>query len=193
MSSSAAHSRAKHILLHVVLAGFAAPALLLYMATGILYTFGTKGSYEVTKSALEVPAGRDVASPDLDTLEAFTRSALTEAGRPLPSGESGLKRVGTSWQFEWTGTAADTTVSPTAAGGLELAYKKTTPWRHLVQLHKAKGGAAFHYLSAAMVIALFGMLFMGYRMGWVVPRYRRALFLATGTGVAATLLAAWLS
>jgi len=192
MTAHPLESRNRWILLHLVLAGFATPALVLYLATGVLYTFGTKGEYRVEKSAVEA-GSLDIAKPDLGALEVFTREALHAADRPEPSGESRLRRVGTSWEFEWTGTSHDVVLAPTAGGGLELSVKETTVWRHLVQLHKAKGGAAFHYLTAAVVGALVGVLALGYAIGWRVPRYRRAVLIATAVGAAATLLAGGLS
>ncbi len=181
--------RSRWILWHVLLAGFVTPALLLYLATGLLYTWETKGTYSTSTVEL-APGDLDLDRPALEPLEQFARTALDAQGIPWPSGEARIRRAGTSWEFEWTGIERDVLLSPTAAGTLNLAHKQTDAWRHLVQLHKAKGGAPFKWFAILWVLAAAGVLALGYLAAWRVPTYRRASLLATAAGLLTALAAA---
>jgi hypothetical protein len=61
-----------------------------------------------------------------------------------PSGQAKIKRIGSSFKLEWTGSNIDVVVEPTLQPLIAKLQIKNTSWhRQFVQLHKAKGGALF--------------------------------------------------
>jgi hypothetical protein len=70
----------------------------------------------------------------------------------------------------------------------KLTIKDTTWYRHLVQLHKAKGGQLFKIYAAVLAVSLFVILFSGFIMAWQVPKYRRRALVFSAAGVGMFLL-----
>ena len=96
-----------------------------------------------------------------------------------------MKTGGTSFKLEWTGSDKDVVLEPTADSlSAKLTVKDTTWYRHLVQLHKAKGGQLFKVYAAVLAVSLAIILFSGFLMAWQVPKYRKlaAIFSTAGIG-----------
>ena len=87
----------------------------------------------------------------------------------------------------------DVVLEPTADRlTAKLTVKDTTWYRHLVQLHKAKGGQLFKFYAATLAISLFVILLSGFVMAWQVPKYRRMAIVCSATGIGVFLLMMWL-
>lgn len=173
----------KLVTLHLLVASFFLPTALMFAVTGGLYTVAIKGSYRESKHevALERPLERE-----LGALVTLASAELGARGLSAPSGSASLRRAGTSFELEWTGAARDVVLRPTGDSlRAELVVKDTTAWRHLVQLHKAKGSALARGFSVAWSLGLVVVLGSGMALGLNARAYRRRALLAAGAGTAA--------
>ena len=165
--------------IHMLLAAFVFPVAFMFLVTGGLYTWGVKGSYESASYdiALEQPL-----SADLDLLLDLTNNELQRLDVTAPTGQAKVKKLGTSFQLEWTGSKRDVILAPVSDPLVgRLIVKETSWYRNFVQLHKAKGGMLFKVYAAILAISLFIILFSGFLMAWQVPKYRRqALIFSVG-------------
>ncbi len=165
--------------LHMLLAAFILPVAIMFVVTGGLYTWGQKGSY--VSETVELPLAQPLAD-DEALLTGLVTQALSDRGLESPSGGAKVKKAGTSFLFEWTGADLDVVLEPTSDPLVaKLKIKDTTWYRHLVQLHKAKGGILFKYLAAFFAISLLLILLSGTLMAMQLPKYRgQALFAMAG-------------
>ena len=163
----------------MLLAAFVLPVAIMFLVTGGLYTWGQKGSY--VSETVELPLAEPLAADDT-VLTGLVMQALNERGLDAPSGSAKVKKAGTSFLFEWTGADLDVVLEPTSDPLVaKLKIKDTTWYRHLVQLHKAKGGTLFKYLAAFFAISLLLILMSGALMAMQLPKYRgQALFAMAG-------------
>ena len=172
---------------HMLLAAFVLPVAIMFLVTGGLYTWGQKGSYHTETVDLQLTKP---LSEDTTMLSGLVSQAVAERGLQMPSGEGRIKRAGTSYLFEWTGADIDIQLEPTADPlTARLKLKDTTWYRHLVQLHKAKGGQLFKFLAAFFAISLLLILISGVLMAMQLPRYRGQALMAMAAGLAVFLLA----
>jgi len=168
--------------LHLLLAAFFLPIAAMFALTGALYTISIKGNYKETTRTVALAAP---LSSELSMLTAVVEQELAVAGVDVPSGAASIKKAGTSYELEWSGAARDVLLKPTADPLLAtLVIKETTPWRHLVQLHKAKGSEIAKGISVMWAIGLVIILLSGLLMAWNVPAYRRKALAAGALGVA---------
>jgi hypothetical protein len=163
----------------------------MFALTGTFYTFKVTGQYDTKTEVLplEAPVG-----PDLAVMMALAEKILQEKSIENPTGGSGIKKAGTSWQFEWTGSKMDLVLDPTE-NPLEIkaSFKHATLHRHLVQLHKAKGGFAFKLLAAALGVGLILLLVSGWFLGQASREMRKLRLIATIVGIGTFLLTVYLS
>jgi len=158
----------------------------MFLVTGGFYTWGIKGSYdsEVHMISLEKPL-----TQDQQHLETLTRQELGKLSVAVPSGAAKVKKGGTSFKLEWTGSDRDVVLEPTSDRlSAKLTIKETTWYRHLVQLHKAKGGQLFKIYAAILAVSLFIILFSGFIMAWQVPKYRKLALIFSAAGLCIFLL-----
>ena len=184
-------NRATLTKLHLLLAAFLFPAAVMFLVTGGLYTWGIKGEYETEKFRFQLnePLTQDVA-----VLTALVTAELGNRGVALPTGEAKIKKGGTSWKLEWTGSRRDVVLAPTRNPRVaRLQIKETTWYRNLVQLHKAKGGQLFKVYAATLAIGLFVILASGYLLVWQVPKLRSLAINCTLAGLVLFLAAVFLS
>jgi hypothetical protein len=178
------------ITLHLYLAAFFLPIALMFAATGGLYTVSIKGQYEETAHQIAIPAPLEANLPALTTLAA---AELERLGIAVPTGAAGLRKAGTSFELEWTGVERDIALRPTTEPLIAtLVVKETTPWRHLVQLHKAKGSDLAKVISVLWAIGLVLILASGMTMALNVPIYRRKALWAGAAGMATFVIYALL-
>jgi hypothetical protein len=171
----------KLVNLHLAIAAFFFPMALMFALTGGLYTVEVKGSYTDTKHAVALSTPFPTELPALLTLAG---AELDARGIAHPSGRAGLRKAGTSVELEWTGAARDVALRPTSEPGrAELVIRETSAWRHLVQLHKAKGGAASRAFSVAWAVGLLLVLGSGLGLGLGAKAYRRRTLIGLGAGV----------
>jgi hypothetical protein len=87
--------------LHLALAGFFFPVAVMFALTGGLYTLAIKGGY--AESVREVALAEPLR-PELAALAAVVERELAVTSDALPSGGASVKKAGTSYELEWTGT-----------------------------------------------------------------------------------------
>jgi hypothetical protein len=174
--------RRKLTTLHLALAAFFFPVALMFAFTGGLYTIDIKSGYEESRRPLALD---EPLKPELALLVALVGRELEAAGVAPPSGGAAVKKAGTSFELEWTGVARDVVLRPTADPlQAELIIKETRPWRHFVQLHKAKGSDFAKAISVAWAIGLVTILGSGMAMAWTAPPFRRLAIRASVAGLA---------
>jgi hypothetical protein len=145
--------------LHISLAGLCIPFLLVYLITGILYTFGIKGDFVTKKEALHFS---QTIEPKADVIESEFTKILQERNEKIPTGEITIRKAGTSWQAIWNGSDCEHILEPLAeAEKYQLTLKHVGWHRYLVQLHKAKGGMVFKVFSGLMGLFLISLLALG--------------------------------
>ncbi|MFM8516395.1 MAG: hypothetical protein ACKODA_00715 [Nevskiaceae bacterium] len=171
---------------HLLLAAFFLPIALMFAATGALYTVSIKGNYLETSRTLELSAP---LTAELSALTKVTEEALAAEGLGVPSGAASVKKAGTGYELEWTGVDRDVLLKPTADPlKATLVIKDTTAWRHLVQLHKAKGSEVAKGISVLWALGLIVILCSGLLMAWNAPVYRRKALGAGALGLATFVL-----
>lgn len=178
--------------IHVVFAGFFLPAAITFAVTGGLYTFGFGGKYDTKSISKELALAPD---PGLTELTETAKKVLAEDFQAAePTGKAGIRRVGTSWSFEWTGTRADFSLEPTAEAGIyKVSYKKTTLHRLFSQLHKAKGGMLFKFMAGGLAIGFILLFVSGVLLALPNPKMRKWLYVSLAFGSAFYTIAAFLS
>jgi hypothetical protein len=179
------------ITVHTLLAAFTLPTALMFMITGALYTWGFKGGYDTETHEIALS---QAVSANLDVLQPIAVAELEARGISAPEGKPQIKKYGSHFMLEWTGSSKDVILEPTVDPLVaKLTVKNTTWYRTLVQLHKAKGGTAFKVYAAGFAIALAMILLSGFVMAWQVPRLRRTTMTATILGIVTFVAVIWIS
>lgn len=165
--------------LHLIAAAFMFPAVLMFLFTGSLYTWGNKGEWN--ESTQVVQLAQPYAAQDEAGLRAAALQALAAKDLPEPSGSASLSGEGAEQELAWSGARTDITVAaasdPSAA---EVTVREATMHRWLVQLHKAKGSTWFKAYATLLATVLFLLVVSGVVMGLQVRSLRR-LTLTSGT------------
>jgi hypothetical protein len=169
------------IKIHMLLAAFIFPVAVMYLVTGGLYTWGIKGAYDEHKYDVVLDGA---LSEDEVVLKELAASELRRLAIAPPTGGAKIKRIGQSFQLEWTGSERDVILKATGdPKKARLLVKETTWYRHLVQLHKAKGGQLFKVYAAILAISLFTILLSGFLMAWQIPKFRKLVAACSVAGV----------
>jgi len=177
-----ASNRLVLIKIHMLLAAFIFPAALMFIVTGGLYTWDIKGSYANEVHIIELSQPLTADEKRLSTL---MQQELEKRLIEPPGGNAKIKKGGTSFKVEWTGSERDVVLEPTANPmAAELIIKETTWYRQLVQLHKAKGGQLFKVYAAMLAISLFAILSTGFILALQIPKYRKSAIYAALAGIA---------
>ena len=167
--------------LHVLIAVFILPVAILFFATGAFYTWGIKGDYEISIQPLLL---KEPLQNDLKTLVNVVKNELKNQNISLPTGKAKIKKIGQSFQLEWTGSDKDVVLEPTLNPLIAQLKIKETGWhRHFVQLHKAKGGVAFKVYATILAIGLLFLLISGFIMAWQLPKLRKITLISTMSGL----------
>ncbi|CAA0101110.1 Uncharacterised protein [BD1-7 clade bacterium] len=166
--------------IHVLLAAFILPAALMFFVTGALYTWGVKGSYDTDTYTITL---QQPLQPNLNQLLPIAKQQLADKGLSEPTGNAGVKKLGTSFAFSWSGSNRDMSIAPTANPlKARVAIKDTSLYRHFVQLHKAKGGVAFKVYAAFFAVGLLVILLSGFVMAWQTPKLKKLTLISTVIG-----------
>ncbi len=168
---------------HMLVAAFLFPAILMFLVTGALYTWGSKGDYIVSdyEVALAAPLTDDPAA-----LKQIAQKALGERDLAVPTGGSSVKKAGDAIQFEWTGANRDIVLEAQGSATTAKLTVRETGWhRFFVQLHKAKGGTPFKVYAAIVALGLFFLVTSGLLVAMRVPNMRRGAIGASIAGVIA--------
>lgn len=186
-----ASSRPAVIKVHMLLAAFVFPAALMFLVTGGFYTWGIKGNY--VNTVHNIPLTEPLQA-DSAVLADLARQELDRLSITFPTGKPKLKKSGTSFLLEWTGSERDVVLEPTLdPRSARLTVKETTWYRKLVQLHKAKGGQLFKVYAAVLAVSLFVILATGFILALQIPRYRTSAIVAAVAGSVVFVLVAGLS
>lgn len=177
---------------HVVLAGFFLPAAVMFSITGGLYTFSITGKYNTSAQPVSLVFTEE---PTVSEAQEASKSYLLSSGKSsMPTGKASIKKMGTSWSFEWTGADYDFILEPTEEAGVYKASIKDTTWhRYFVQLHKAKGGFPFKVLAGGLAVAFLLMFVSGVALAATLPRMRKPLYMSVALGFIAFFGLAFLS
>ena len=165
---------------HALLAAFILPVAVMFAITGSFYTWGVKGSYfdDVHEIALAKPLNADASA-----LTQLAESSLNDLNISAPEGQPKLKTLGNSYLLEWTGSSKDLILEPTENDLIaRLTIKNTSWYRHLVQLHKAKGGSAFKVYAVIFATALGLLLLSGIIMALQTPQLKKATLISALAG-----------
>ena len=168
--------------LHLILAAFMFPAVLMFLITGALYTWGEKGAWyeERATIALEAP----LAAQSQAQMRSLAVAELEQRGLPLPSGKLTVE-TGDDASLEWIGARSEIAFSAGAEPLTADATVKVASFhRWLVQLHKAKGSTAFKVYATILASVLFLLVASGIIMGLQVKALRR---ITIGSSVAGAL------
>lgn len=177
--------------IHAVLAAFTLPVAIMFMVTGALYTWGIKGSY--TNEVYEVPL-TEMLTPELTTLTSLVVKELDQRDISLPEGKAKVKKIGSAFMLEWTGSTKDINLEPTDRDLVaKLTVKETSWYRNLVQLHKAKGGVVFKVYAAFFAFVLGLLLISGFMMAWQTPKLKRITLGAFAAGIMSFIVIGGLS
>jgi len=168
---------------HMLTAAFLFPAILLFLITGALYTWGAKGDYVTTDYPVTLSAP---LSDDVPTMQAIVVKELAARDIVPPTGIASVKPVGDSFQLDWTGSRRDVTLEPgETVTSAKLIVKDTSWHRFFVQLHKAKGGVPFKIYAVILALGLFFLVASGLIVALKVPNMRRGALVASVVGLAA--------
>ncbi len=165
---------------HALLAVFILPVAIMFFTTGAFYIWEIKGNYEITtqKIYLEKPLQEQILY-----LVNLVNRQLSKQKLSLPTGKAKIKKIGQSFQLEWSGSDKDiilrSTTDPLIA---QLQIKNTSLHRYFVQLHKAKGGILFKIYATILAVALLFLFISGFIMAWQIPRLRKMLLASTALG-----------
>lgn len=157
--------------LHLVLAAFMFPAVLMFLATGALYTWGSKGAWheETVAVTLDQPLASDEA-----LLKQIALAELARRGLPAPSGTASVSEAGEPASLEWSGARSEASVKATDNPLVaEVTVKQASFHRWLVQLHKAKGSTFFKAYATLLAGVLFLLVLSGVVMGLQSAPLRR--------------------
>ena len=164
------------VTLHLLFAGFMAPAFLLVALSGGLYLLGFKGQTTVQTIELPVSATLDFTSK---TLEADIRALLADAG--------------VKHRFEYVKTRGSDKIHlrPTSRRYIEMTQTKDglraamiTPnlQAAMMELHSGHGPKLFKLYQKFVAAAFLAVIFGGVLVGLLARAYRRKTIAALGLG-----------
>ena len=171
------------ITIHMYLAAFLAPAVLLVAISGGLYLTGVKGKVEqeTIYSSTTVSIDSESAS-----LHADVATLLAAAGVASYSFEY-VKVKGASLYTR--PTSADHYIIKSSAGGVEVIHARPSLQSRMIELHKGHGPVAFKTFQKIFAVGLVFIILSGLWLGISAARLRRsALLSATAGAVDFTLL-----
>jgi hypothetical protein len=164
------------IKMHMYLAAFFAPAVLLVALSGGLYLAGVKGKVEqqVIYSSSEVRIDNKSTS-----LQADVAALLASAGVESYS----FEYVKVSGATLYTRpTSSDHYLIKSNAGGVEVIHARPSLQSRMIELHKGHGPTAFKTFQKAFAIGLIFIILSGLWLGVSAARLRRSTLLTAATG-----------
>ena len=172
--------------IHTLLAVFLLPVAIMFFVTGALYIWDVKGGEEKTNYTLNIEPS---FSGELSEYVFITENKLEKLNLPPPTGNPKIKIKDGKTIFEWSGSAVEAKIETNPKQfTAKLEVKKASWYRHLVQLHKAKGGFFFKIYATILSIALLILLLTGFIMAWQMPKLRKLTVISTISGVLVFIL-----
>jgi hypothetical protein len=164
------------ITIHMYLAAFFAPAVLLVATSGGLYLAGVKGKVEQET----IYSSSDV------TIDSNSTSLQTDVAALLAS--AGVE----SYTFEYVKVSgADLYTRPTSSDhyiikstdrGVEIIHARPSLQSRMIELHKGHGPSAFKTFQKAFAVGLLFIIFSGLWLGISAARLRRSTLLTATAG-----------
>ncbi len=176
--------RSTLVTLHLLFAGFLAPAFFLLAVSGGLYLIGNKGSFPVEVINVPGAASLDFKSK---TIDADVRKVLADAG------------IDHKFEYVKSRGADKIHLRPTSRTYLELTsdgtVKRVTPdlQGKMMELHKGHGPKLFKLYQKLVALGLLGVIFGGVFVGLLAPAYRRKTIGSLVVGTLAFLCLALLA
>lgn len=174
-------SRLLMIQLHMLVAAFFMPLMLLMPLSGGLYLFGEKGSQDKTEVFIvdgEVPG-------DESQLQLFFDGQF--AKNNIAYSYDYIKKGGDDYLFRPTTTTHY--VASREEGVLKM-YKVQPNWvKRIIELHKGHGPQWFRTFGMIFALALIFVSLSGVVVGLMVPKYRRSVLITMGLGTAVVICA----
>jgi hypothetical protein len=159
--------RATIIKLHLFVAAFLAPILLMVAVSGGLYLIGSKGTTE--RIVLTVPE-MVVFDDEAADLEAEVSSLL--------------KQLGQSTDFEYLKTSGKTLITrPTSRIGLSVVEVRPDWIKTIVELHKGHGPTRFKTFQKVMAVGLLFIVLSGLWLGLTAKGLRKSTLLTSAAGL----------
>ncbi len=170
----------------MLLAVFLLPVAVMFFITGALYIWEIKGKVESHNHNIDIDSS---FSGELTEFIALTENRLNTMDLPTPTGKTKIRREGESTIFEWSGSAIEVKVETRPEHlKAQMEIRETNWYRHLVQLHKAKGGFLFKLYATLLSIALLLIIFTGFIMAWQMPKLRKLTAMTATCGFAAFII-----
>jgi hypothetical protein len=166
---------------HLLLATFIFPVLLMFLITGGLYTLGVKGSYETQVYTLQL---NTPLQPDSVALTDFVTKELQNLNISPPTGEMKNESADKRIALNWRGAALRVTLESILPTEAKLTVQKANWFKRLLELHTASGATAFKVYAVFLASSLFLLLITGFIMALQLPKYRKMTLYSTATGIA---------
>ena len=160
--------------IHLILAGFFLPFLIIIPLSGGLYLAGEKGSFEETKDFVlkeKLPEQKDLFEKRVWEI---------------------FREQGISYQFEYARMRQDgADLRPTSKPHYRIRYKNDETqfifvepniWAHLMELHKGHGPRAFKWLQIFFALGLLSIGISGVYLAFSVTTHRKPLFISAAFG-----------
>jgi hypothetical protein len=169
-------NRTLFVKIHMYLAAFFTPAVLLVAISGGLYLLGIKGDVEETRIYQSGDIKINIHS---DTLEADVAALLVTAGVH-------------NYEFEYVKVKGSTLITrpsssehffiKMAASGLEVVRAIPNLQSRMIELHKGHGPTAFKTFQKVFAVGLVFIMLSGLWLGVSAARLRRSMLLTTLAG-----------
>ena len=165
------------ITIHMYLAAFFAPAVLLVAISGGLYLAGVKGKVE--QETIYSSSNSTIDSKSA-SLHADVAALLVDAGEESYSFEyvkvSGLN-------LTTRPTSSDHYIIKSYEGGVEVIHARPSLQSRMIELHKGHGPSAFKTFQKAFALGLVFIILSGLWLGISASRLRRPTLLTATAGV----------
>jgi hypothetical protein len=169
-------SRKLFIQIHMYLAAFFTPAVLLVAISGGLYLLGVKGSVEQETIYSSSDISIDNTS---DSLKDDVVELLASAGVKSYSFEYVKVKGATLYTRP---TSSDHYIIKSTAGGVEVVHARPSLQSRMIELHKGHGPTAFKTFQKAFAIGLIFIMLSGLWLGISATRLRRSTLMTATAG-----------
>ncbi|MFK8051287.1 MAG: PepSY-associated TM helix domain-containing protein [Halioglobus sp.] len=168
-------SRKLFVSIHLHLAAFFAPAVLLVAISGGLYLIGIKGEVELET----VYSGSIQIDPNSDTLKSDIGSLLRSAG--VVGFEFEYVKINGRTLYTRP-TSSDHYVIQLGTAGVEIVHARPNLQSRMIELHKGHGPSAFKTYQKFFAMSLVLIIVSGLWLGLLNARLRRTTLYLVGVG-----------
>ena len=174
-------SRKLIITIHLYLAAFFTPILLITVVSGGLYLLGIKGEVERELTYQGVPGEFDITSEDIEgEIREFMLSKEIDYQFEYIKGGGN--------KYFTRPTSRDYYVFKVKHGQMDVIKQKPDFMKRLVELHKGHGPTLFKHFQKIMALGLVLILITGFYLGVTSPMLRKKTLLISSAGAGIFLL-----